>query len=145
MNSTFNISSNNFINAVFKRINVDKINMKTITPTISAYVGQNLTYNISVSNVGNRPETVSLEATGTWNVTFSDKSLTLMPGGNKYVLVHVIVSDRASLGMNTISIRGIYQNSSIVETNIYVNAYAYHNISFQWGNTYINGNNIMIH
>ncbi|MDP8011637.1 MAG: carboxypeptidase regulatory-like domain-containing protein [Thermoplasmata archaeon] len=144
MNRTFYISSNTYINAIFYRINVDKIEMKTITPTITAQVGENLTYNISVSNVGNRPENVSVEAVGVWNVSFSERYLKLMPGETKYITAYVIVSDKASLGLNSISIRGIYRTSMIAETHIDVNVTTYHNVSFQWGNPYIIGKNLFV-
>lgn len=144
LNTTVDLTSSASINAVFKRINIDKISIKTITPTINASVGQNITYNISVSNAGNRPENVSLEAIGVWNVTFSNRFVSVLPGQAKNVLVYVIVSDKASLGMNTITIRGIYQTDMIAETHITVNVAVYHNVSFQWGDQYINGKSIYV-
>ena len=144
LNRTFNLTTNSYVNALFNRINIDKIDMKTITPTITASVGQNLTYNISVSNEGNRPENVSLEAIGIWNVSFSQKSLSLLPGQAKSILAYVEVSDKASLGINSISIRGIYQTDMIAETHIFVNVTVFHNVSFQWGNPYIYDKSIYV-
>lgn len=144
LNYTLNVSSNSNFTISFSRFNFDSIKMVTLTGPQNCSVGENLTYLISVENNGNRPENVTLESLGIWNITFSKKNFYIIPGESKIIALNVKVSSKASYGLNTITIRGIYDGSLYQETTLNLNVSEYHNTSFSWGNMYASGNSLYI-
>ncbi|MEM3219768.1 MAG: glycosyltransferase family 39 protein [Thermoplasmata archaeon] len=144
LNYTLNLNNSNYYTINFNRNNIDSIEMSTITGTLNGKVGENLSYMISLKNTGNRPENVTLESLGSWNVTFSKKYVNIMPGQTSIISLNLQISNKANYGLNTITIRGIYNVSSYQQTTISVNVSAYHNTTLSWGNMFVNGNSLYI-
>jgi dolichyl-diphosphooligosaccharide--protein glycosyltransferase len=139
-----NVIANKNYTIYFSRVNFDSIRMTTLTGIQNGTVGSSINYTISINNNGNRPENVTLESVGIWNVTFSNRYVYINPGDTKIVKLTLIVSNKASYGLNTITIRGVYQNSLYQETSIKVNVSEYQNTSFTWANIYASGNSLYV-
>ncbi len=144
LNKTITVNRSAYFTISLARNNIDKISMSTLTGTLNGTVGESLNYLISIKNEGNRPENVTLESLGAWNITFSKKYVNIMPGETFLVSVNVIVSNRSNYGLNTITIRGVYNVSSYEQTTLTVNVSAYHNTILKWGNMYVSGNSLLI-
>jgi dolichyl-diphosphooligosaccharide--protein glycosyltransferase len=144
LNYTINVNESRDYTIYFSRLNLDDIKISTLTPVLNGSVGSKLHYTISITNTGNRPENITLEALGAWNITFKNKNIYVIPGQTVLDTITLVVSDKANYGMNTITIRGVYQGSLYRETTIYVNVSEYHNTTFSWGVMYASGNSLYI-
>ncbi len=145
LNYTVNLTRSTTMNIQMNRNTLHDIIMSDLSPTLTGNVGENLTFVVSVKNTGNIPENVSFESTEPWNVTFSQKSMNIYPDKTEILKVNVVVSDKMTIGVNTIEIRGIYNQSLISFTNIALNVTVYHNTTIEKpSNIVISGNSVLL-
>ncbi len=75
------------------------VNLATEIPALSGYSGEEVTYTLHVTNLGNITDTFYLSPSGNlWEVTLPITSVVLPVGGSTDVTVHVMVADDASGG-----------------------------------------------
>lgn len=135
LNETVFINKNNAINLQYIRINITNIRLSAITPVRTVSPNQNITYLIKVSNSGNAPENIQLEALDSnWNSTFSLNNFNIAPNSVAFLNITIKVPQSSSYGINNVSFEAVY-SGNYTNFAIQVNVTAYYNTTIKFGTT----------
>lgn len=107
------ISGTTYINLNLERQNVYDFNITQLNKTLSAPAHANVTYEFTLTNIGNTNVTAKLlSGNSTWNMTFSTQKIKLLAGQKVYDNVTVTVPSTAEAGMNKVPITVNYSKGN---------------------------------
>jgi hypothetical protein len=146
LNQTVLINKNSDINLRYIRNNITNIKISAVTPVQTLSIDQNITYLVKVSNSGNTPQKINLEALDSnWNSKFSLNNFNIVPNSVTLLNITLKVPQSASHGLNNVSFMASY-SGNYTDFSIPVNVSAYYNttIKFDAKNTTMYTNNLEI-